>query len=115
MSLVATVTTDRFMARDDAYSTRSWTLGLTSYRDVNRTTLTLGAEIGRLKADQRLDILPAAREDKLIRISLGAVFRRFAVAGFAPMTRIVFERNRSNVEFYNYKRTRTEFGVSRAF
>lgn len=115
MSLSANVTADRFKARDDAYSTRAWTAGLTAYRDVGRTSFSLGAEIGRLKADERLELLPQVRKDKLARLSFGAVFRHFTVVGFAPMTRIVVERNRSNVEFYDYKRTRTEFGISRAF
>lgn len=106
---------DRYKAEDDAYSTRSWNLGLTFYREVGRMTLTAGAEFGRLKADERLALLPQAREDKLTRVHVGAVFRQFTVAGFAPMTRLVIERNHSSVEFYDYKRTRTEFGISRAF
>lgn len=106
---------DRYKAEDDAYSTRSWNLGVTLYREVGRMTLTAGAEYGRLKADERLALLPQAREDKLTRFHVGAVFRQLTVAGFAPITRLVVERNRSSVEFYDYKRTRTEFGISRAF
>jgi hypothetical protein len=115
MSLSASVTADRFKARDDAYSTHSWAAGLTAYRDIGRTSFNLGVEVGRLTADARLELLPAAREDRLMRLSLGAVFRQFTVAGFAPMTRVIVERNRSNIAFYDYKRTRTEFGVTRAF
>lgn len=59
--------------------------------------------------------LPAARADRLTRFPVGAVFRQLTVAGFAPMTRLVIERNRSTIEFYDFKRTRTEFGISRAF
>lgn len=107
--------TDRYKAEDDAYSTRSWNLGVTLYREAGRMTLTAGAEYGRLKADERLALLPEAREDKLTRFHVGAIFRQLTVGGFAPMTRLVVERNRSTVEFYDYKRTRTEFGISRAF
>lgn len=114
-SIAANLVTDRFEARDDAYSTRSWAAGVTAYRDLGRMTVSLGAEIGHLEADERLFLLPDAREDRLTRFSLGAVFRQLTVAGFAPMTRIIVERNRSSVEFYDFKRTRTEFGVSRAF
>lgn len=106
---------DRYKAVDEAYSTRSWNVGLTAYREVGRMTLTAGAEFGRLRADDRLAILPRAREDKLTRIHVGAVFRQLTIAGFAPMTRLVVERNRSTVEFYDYQRTRAEFGISRAF
>ena len=88
---------ERYKAEDDAYSTRSWNLGLTFYREVGRMTLTAGAEFGRLKADERLALLPQAREDKLTRVHVGAVFRQLTVAGFAPMTRLVVERNQSSV------------------
>lgn len=106
---------DRLKARDDAYSTRSTNAGIAFYREVGRMTLTAGGEIGRLRADERLAILPEVRRDRLTRIHFGAVFRQLTVAGFAPHTRLVVERNKSNVEFYDYKRTRTEFGISRAF
>ena len=106
---------DRFKARNDAYSTKAWNLNLTAYRDVGRTTLSAGVEIGRLKADERLLLLPKAREDRLLRVQLGAVFRRLTVEGFAPTIRLVFERNRSSVEFYDYRRVRSEIGIARAF
>ena len=115
MLLSGFIGADRFKARDDAYSTKSWSAGMTAYREMGRMTLFAGVELGRLKADARLALLPEARKDQLRRIQLGAVYRQFTFAGFAPMTRLVVERNRSSVEFYDYQRTRTEFGVSRAF
>jgi hypothetical protein len=60
-------------------------------------------------------LLPAAREDRLTRFQFGAVFRHLTFVGFAPMTRLSIERNRSTVELYDYKRIRTEVGISRAF
>jgi tetratricopeptide (TPR) repeat protein len=106
---------DRFNARDDAYSTRFIGGGITAYREMGRMTLSAGVEAGILKADERLILLPDAREDRLIRFQLGSIFRQFTVSGFAPMMRIVVERNKSTVEYYDYKRRRTELGVVRAF
>lgn len=113
--VAASLGVERFKARDDAYSSRGWNAGFNAYREVGRITLSSGLEIGRLKADERLLLLPRAREDKLLRLSVGSVFRQLTLAGFAPVTRLVFERNNSSVELYDYKRTRTEFGISRAF
>lgn len=113
--VTASLGVDRFKAEDDAYSTRSWNAGLAAYKEIGRMTVSAGIDVGRLKADERLSLLPEAREDKLLRLSVGSVFRQFTVAGFAPVARVVFERNQSSVEFYDYKRTRTEFGISRAF
>lgn len=113
--IAASLGADRFKADDDAYSTRGWNGGLSAYQDIGRMTLSAGIEISRLKADERLALLPEARNDKFLRMSLGSVFRQLTFAGFAPVARVVFERNQSRVEFYDYKRTRTEFGISRAF
>jgi tetratricopeptide (TPR) repeat protein len=106
---------DRYDARDDAYSTRAWNAGMFVNRDIGRMTLIAGAEYGRLRADERLALLPHARDETLTRFQIGTVLRQLTFAGFAPLTRLVVERNRSSVEYYDYKRVRTEFGVSRAF
>ncbi len=106
---------DRFWAEDAAYSTRSWSGGFTAYREIGRMTLNAGFEVGGLKADDRLALLVKTRKDRLTRFTVGAVFRQLSFAGFAPVTRLVIERNRSTVEFHDYSRTRTEFGISRAF
>lgn len=106
---------DRLSAKDPGYSTTGWRAGLLAWREIGRATLTAQAEIGRLRADERLLLFPEVRSDRFSRFSLGASFRRLTVGGFAPTTRIVIERNRSTVEFYDYKRIRTEFGIARAF
>ena len=106
---------DRFVAKDAAYSTRGWNAGISAYRNVGRMTLSAGLEFGRLKADGRLLLLSKARADRLTRFSVGSVFRQLTFAGFAPVARVIVERNRSTVEFYDFRRVRTEFGISRAF
>lgn len=111
----ASLGADRFRARDAAYSTRSWRAGIAAYREVGSLTVNLAADIGRLEADDRLQLLPKARSDRSTRVSLGMVMRRLTVAGFSPMTRLVIERNQSTVAFYDYKRVRSEFGIARAF
>jgi hypothetical protein len=113
--LSASVGADRFKARDDAYSTSFYSGGVTAYREIGRMTLSAGIEVGRLKSDERLQLLPEVRKDRLVRFQVGSVFRQLTVGGFAPMVRLVIERNKSSVEFYDYTRRRTEFGVVRAF
>ena len=113
--VAANASVDRFKAREAAYSTNGWNAGISAYRNVGRLTLSASVEIGHLKADDRLALLPKAREDRLTRFSLSAVIRRFTFADFAPVTRLIVERNKSTVEFYDFRRVRTEFGISRAF
>ena len=106
---------DRMAARDPGYSTRGWRAGLTVWKDVGRATFTAGAEFGRLHADERLALFPDERRDRFSRLSFGTTLRQFSFGGFAPVTRLVIERNKSTIEFYDYRRTRTEFGLVRAF
>ena len=106
---------DRQSLKDAAYSTTGWRGRLTGWRDMGRVTLTAGIELGRLEADERLMLFPRKRADRYSKFSFGATFRQLQWRGFAPVARISFERNRSSVEFYDYRRTRTEVGIVRAF
>jgi hypothetical protein len=113
--VAASVGIDRQSLKDPGYSTTGWRGGLTVWRDMGRMTLTLGGELGRLHADERLMLFPQRRSDSYSRLSVGATFRQLQFRGFAPVARFSIERNRSSVEFYDYRRTRTEIGVVRAF
>jgi hypothetical protein len=115
LAVVASGSIDRFKARDDAYSTWSWSAGLSAYQELGRMTLNAGVEIGALRSDDRLQLLLDKRDDRVRRLHVGAVFRQLTVSGFAPIARVVVERNRSSVEFYDYERIRTEVGISRSF
>lgn len=110
-----TLGADRLSAKEPGYSTTGWRAGLVVWREIGRATLTAQAEIGRLGADERLLLFPKERSDRYSRFSLGTTFRRLTIGGFAPTTRITIERNKSTIEFYDYKRVRTEFGITRAF
>ncbi|MGN6849186.1 MAG: surface lipoprotein assembly modifier [Sphingomicrobium sp.] len=106
---------DREALKDPGYATTGWRAALTGWRDIGRLTLTAGAELGRLHADQRLTLFPEKREDRYSRLSLGATFRQLQYGGFAPVARLSIERNRSTIAFYDYRRVRLEAGVDRAF
>jgi hypothetical protein len=106
---------ERESLNDPGYSTTGWRAGLIGWRDVGRMTFTAQAEMGRLRADDRLLLFPDKRADRYARFSLGATFRQLQWHGFAPITRFSIERNRSTIAFYGYRRMRSEVGVVRAF
>jgi hypothetical protein len=106
---------DRQSLEDPGYSTTGWRAGFLGWREIGRATLYAQAQYGRLRADERLQLFPDKRSERYLRFSLGATFRRFTFGGFAPVSRLVLERNRSTIEFYDYKRIRTEVGITRAF
>jgi hypothetical protein len=111
----ASLSLERRALRNPGYSTTGWRAGLLGWHDVGRMTFTAGAEIGRLRADERLSLFPDKRSDRYSRLSFGTTFRQLEWHGFAPVARFSIERNRSSIEFYDYRRRRTELGVVRAF
>lgn len=115
LGLAASFGLDRQSLKEPGYATTGWRATLAAWRDFGRMTLTAGAQLGRLHADGRLMLFPKERADRYSRFSLGATFRQLQLGGFAPVARLSIERNRSSIEFYDYRRTRTEVGVVRAF
>ena len=113
--VAASLSWDRQALKDPGYATTGWRAGVSGWRDVGRITLTAAADLGRLHADERLLLFPVRRSDRYARISVGASFRQLQYAGFAPVMRFSVERNRSSIAFYDYRRTRTEMGIVRAF
>ena len=113
--IAANLSFDRQALNDPGYSTSARRVGLLGWRDLGRATVTLGANFSRLKADERLLLFPSKRSDRYSSFSIGATFRQLGFGGFAPTARLTVERNRSTLEFHDYSRTRTEFGLVRAF
>jgi hypothetical protein len=110
-----TLSADRQALRDPGYAGWSGQASLFAYREFGSTTLVATVAHGRLWADRRLLIYPARRSDRLYRASLGATFRRLRLGTFAPFVRATLQRNRSSAEIYDYRRFRTEFGITRSF
>ncbi len=111
----ANLSLDREALKDPGYSTSGWRAGLVGWRDLGRMTFTAEAQFGKLHADERLVLFPNRRSDRYASLSLGATFRQLQWRGFAPLARFTIERNRSTIAFYDYRRTRAELGVVRAF
>lgn len=106
---------DREALKDPGYANTGWRAGLIGWHDVGRMTFTAEGDFGKLNADDRLLLFPDKRSDCYYRFSLGATFRQLQFHGFSPITRFSIERNYSTVGFYDFKRTRTEMGIVRAF
>lgn len=106
---------DRQSLRDPGYSTTGWRGRLLLWRDIGRATVSVEGIHGRLRADERLTLFPDKRSDQYSRLTIGATYRQLTFGGFAPVTRFVIERNRSTIEFYEFRRIRTELGIVRAF
>ena len=113
--VAGTVGFDRQSLNDAGYSTSNWRAGLTGWRDFGRLTITAEPTSQGFMQTIGCCCSRAGREDRYWRFSAAATFRRLQFRGFAPVVRVSVERNRSSIELYDYRRTRTEIGIVRAF
>jgi hypothetical protein len=113
--LGVTLSADRQALRDSGYSTWAGHATLFGYRELGPVTLIATLGYGRLKADERLLLFPKARSDRYYRASLGGTLRNLRLGTFAPFVRATYERNRSTTEIHDFRKVRSEFGVTRAF
>jgi hypothetical protein len=111
----ATIAAERQDARDRGYSITAGQVRLFAYREVGAMTLVGTISYGRLAADERLLLYPRKRADQLYSAGLAATFRQFSIGQFAPLIRITAESNSSSIDINEYRRVRTEFGITRAF
>lgn len=110
-----TLSGQRQSARDKGYATTSAGLSALIWFEAGKATLFGTASLNRLEADARLLLFPERRAEWLARLGLGATLRHIKVSGFSPVLRLNYERNRSTVGLYDYRRFGGEFGVTRAF
>src|SRR5258706_12736595 len=110
-----TISATRQTGRDPGYATTSEGASLVTWRDVGSMTVYATGAYRHLESDARLFLYPRSRTDDYVRIGIGAVLRKLAFAGLAPLVRVSWERNASTVGIYDYRLASVETGISRAF
>ncbi|MFS0772151.1 surface lipoprotein assembly modifier [Sphingomonas sp. 1P08PE] len=110
-----TLSGTRQTARDAGYATVAGGIGAIGWRELGSATLVATGSVRRTEGDERLFLFADRRREWLTQASVAVTWRRLAVGGIAPLARIGWERNRSSVGLYDYRRVSTELGLSRAF
>jgi hypothetical protein len=105
----------RLAARDPGYSSVSAGASAYLFREMGRTTIVATLAYSRLESDRRLAIFPKRRSEDRLGASVSASFRALSIRGFAPFVRLNWERNRSTIEIYDFRRIAAEFGLASAF
>jgi len=113
--LGALASATRTGAADPGWSDASGGVTAYAWREAGRTTFVGTLGYNRLEADERLALFPRRRVDDRVTASLAATWRAIQWKGFAPLTRLTWERNRSTVEIYTYSRIAAELGITSAF
>lgn len=106
---------DRQNAQQAPFATWSASTVWLITRDLGRYSLYGSAGFTRTWGDAAFTLPPARRNDKLIDLEIGALLRGFAYQGFAPLIQLRRTINNSPVFFYDFRRTRIEFGLTREF
>ncbi|WP_404482451.1 surface lipoprotein assembly modifier [Novosphingobium sp. BL-52-GroH] len=105
----------REAARDPGYSLAMGGASAYLFRELGRTTLVGTLGYSHLEADARLFLYPNRRVEDRYSASIAATLRALHLGSFAPLVRLKWERNRSSIEIYDYRRVAAEFGVTSAF
>jgi len=105
----------REAARDPGYSLAMGGASAYLFRELGRTTLVGTVGYSHLEADARLFLYPNRRVEDRYNASIAATLRALHLGSFAPLVRLKWERNRSSIEIYDYRRVVSEFGVTSAF
>lgn len=106
---------NRNKARDAGWSDVTAGMSAYAFREIGRTTAVISASYSRLEADDRLFLYRHRRADERVAISASTTWRALQWKGLAPLTRLRWERNRSSVEIYDYRRLAAEIGITAAF
>jgi len=106
---------NRTKARDAGWSDVTAGGSLYAFREIGRTTAVINASYSHLEADDRLFLYPRRRVDDRFSIVASTTWRALQWQGLAPITRLRWERNRSTVDIYDYRRVAAEVGITAAF
>jgi outer membrane protein len=111
----AQLSISRTAARDPGFSDVTAGGSLFAFREIGGATLVLNGGYSRLEADARLLLYPRRRVDDRFTASASLTWRRLHWKGLSPLTRLRWERNRSTIELYDYRRISGEIGITSAF
>lgn len=110
-----TVLADRQDAHDPGYATINGGAQVLAWQEFGKASIYLSGGISRLVGDERIFLFRDRRKEWQMRATVGAVLRSLTISHFAPLVRISYEKNRSTIGLYDYRRFGAELGISRAF
>jgi outer membrane protein len=105
----------RETAREAGYANTVVGLNLHGFHSLGTTTFVATLGYSRLEADQALFFFPRRRQDDRFAASFAATLGGLRVGPVAPLARLRWERNRSTMDFFDYRRVSGEIGLIAAF
>lgn len=105
----------RQSAADPGFSNWSGGVSGLAWLDAGRSTYFATISARRLVADAPFFLFVQPRQEWLLRGVAGVTLRQLSLSGFAPIVRLIAERNSSTVGLFAYRRIAGEIGLTRAF
>ena len=101
-------------AKEKAEGVRQLSSQLIVAHDVGFANLFGTAGYTRTRGADELQLFGETRDEGRVDLGAGMVARR-TFSGFAPVLRLTYSRSRSNIEIYDFTRTRLDVGFTRQF
>lgn len=111
----AQVTVQRETAREPGFSTTGATLTVHAFRQIGPATVIATFGYGRLEADRSLFFFDRRRIDDRFTASLTGTLPALRIGPVAPLARLTWERNRSTLGYYDFRRVAGEVGLVAVF
>jgi hypothetical protein len=89
--------------------------GLLVARQARLVTMFAELDYTRTRGVEPLFLFGKTRREYRWDIVAGAIFNRASLAGLSPLVRLTHTGSSANIELYDYKRTRLDFGLTRSF
>ena len=101
-------------AKEKAEGLRQVSSQLIVAHDLGFANLFGDAGFTKARGRGELQLFGKTRDDHRVDFGAGIVARR-TFSGFAPVLRLTHSRSWSNIEIYDFKRTRLDAGITRQF
>lgn len=99
----------------DAYALTGGGASVYAFREIGHVTASINLGYSHLEADEALSLFAERRIDNAFNATASVNIRNIRVANVSPVFRLRYEKNRSNIEIYNYKRLSGEIGLTASF
>lgn len=115
-------TSARFVARASALdaeaepeSLRQAGLDALLAHNLGRASLFVQGGFTKTRGREPLALFGKTRDDDRFDVGGGIIAHGLSLSGFAPLLRLTYTNSHSNLELYDYRRTRIDFGFTRDF
>lgn len=115
LSVRASLTGARTTANNPQFATKNLSADLTVSRDLGHWTVWSRGSYTVLKGDAAYAFFGMPRDDRIVGLDAGLIYRRVSVLGLSPQLQVTFVKAASSLPLFRYERLRSELSVTKSF